>query len=155
MRRYLIILWLIFNPSLHFQGGCKHEISMSKGELSSPHYPDYYPAKKVCRTITLESNATKTLGFSYSGMCVDFLHNTWPSDKAAVHRVWAGAAPGVRLWPHRGVWRPHHQPADHGQVLRLQAAPPPHRHREHHAPRVQVRRFSSEKGLDIENYFHL
>ena len=29
------------------QGGCKHEISMSKGELASPHYPDYYPAKKV------------------------------------------------------------------------------------------------------------
>ena len=29
------------------EGGCKHEISAAKGEISSPHYPDYYPAKKV------------------------------------------------------------------------------------------------------------
>ena len=102
------------------------------------------PLKRFA-VITLESNAMKTPGF-YSGMCLDILHHSWPPDKAALHRVWAGASPGVRLWPHRGVWRAHDQPADHGQVLRLQAAPPPHRHREHLAPRVQVRRFSPTKG---------
>ena len=30
------------------EGGCKHEISASNGDISSPHYPDYYPAKKDC-----------------------------------------------------------------------------------------------------------
>lgn len=30
------------------EGGCKHEIKAAKGEISSPHYPDYYPAKKEC-----------------------------------------------------------------------------------------------------------
>ena len=25
----------------------QHEITSTKGEISSPHYPDYYPAKKV------------------------------------------------------------------------------------------------------------
>ncbi|XP_023349117.1 tolloid-like protein 1 [Eurytemora carolleeae] len=30
------------------EGGCKHEISGNRGEISSPHYPDYYPAKKEC-----------------------------------------------------------------------------------------------------------
>ena len=35
---------------------------------------------------------------------------------------------------------------------RLQAAPPPHRHRELDAPGIQVRRFSPEKG---RYYFHI
>ena len=30
------------------EGGCKHEVTSPGGELSSPHYPDYYPAKKDC-----------------------------------------------------------------------------------------------------------
>jgi len=30
------------------EGGCKHEVTASRGEISSPHYPDYYPAKKEC-----------------------------------------------------------------------------------------------------------
>ena len=30
------------------EGGCKHEVSDASGELSSPHFPDYYPAKKDC-----------------------------------------------------------------------------------------------------------
>jgi len=30
------------------EGGCKHEVTSPSGELSSPHYPDYYPAKKDC-----------------------------------------------------------------------------------------------------------
>merc|ERR1712088_513394 len=29
-------------------GGCKHEIVTTSGELSSPRFPDYYPAKKDC-----------------------------------------------------------------------------------------------------------
>ena len=42
-----IISRYLHNVHCVLQGGCKHEISMSKGELASPHYPDYYPAKKV------------------------------------------------------------------------------------------------------------
>jgi tolkin protein len=30
------------------EGGCKHEISDPSGSLSSPHFPDSYPAKKDC-----------------------------------------------------------------------------------------------------------
>lgn len=30
------------------EGGCKHEITTAAGDLASPHYPDYYPAKKDC-----------------------------------------------------------------------------------------------------------
>jgi len=30
------------------EGGCKHEVNQPSGEISSPHYPDYYPAKKEC-----------------------------------------------------------------------------------------------------------
>ena len=29
------------------EGGCKHEVTAAQGELTSPHFPDYYPAKKV------------------------------------------------------------------------------------------------------------
>ncbi len=29
------------------EGGCKHEVTASLGEIASPHFPDYYPAKKV------------------------------------------------------------------------------------------------------------
>ena len=28
--------------------GCKHEISSPEGEITSPHFPDFYPAKKDC-----------------------------------------------------------------------------------------------------------
>ncbi|GAB6021030.1 hypothetical protein CHUAL_003667 [Chamberlinius hualienensis] len=30
------------------EGGCKHEITTAVGEVSSPGYPDYYPARKDC-----------------------------------------------------------------------------------------------------------
>jgi hypothetical protein len=30
------------------EGGCKHEITDSLGDISSPHFPDSYPAKKDC-----------------------------------------------------------------------------------------------------------
>merc|ERR1712117_377383 len=30
------------------EGGCKHEVTAAQGELTSPHFPDYYPAKKDC-----------------------------------------------------------------------------------------------------------
>ena len=33
------------------EGGCKHEISAAKGDIASPHFPDYYPAKKVRRSV--------------------------------------------------------------------------------------------------------
>ena len=29
------------------EGGCKHEVTAAQGELTSPHFPDYYPAKKA------------------------------------------------------------------------------------------------------------
>ena len=63
-----------------------------------------------------------------TGVCLDLLHDPRTQDQAVVHGVRAGAPPGVRLRPHRGVRRAHNQPADHGQVLWLQAAPPSHCH---------------------------
>ncbi|XP_055699503.1 dorsal-ventral patterning protein tolloid isoform X2 [Phlebotomus papatasi] len=30
------------------EGGCKHEITSPSGQIFSPNYPDYYPAKKDC-----------------------------------------------------------------------------------------------------------
>jgi len=30
------------------EGGCKHEITTSSGEVFSPNYPDYYPSRKNC-----------------------------------------------------------------------------------------------------------
>lgn len=30
------------------EGGCKHEISKPRGNISSPNYPDFYPSKRDC-----------------------------------------------------------------------------------------------------------
>ena len=47
---FIIILGYVLHDNNHDckEGGCKHEISTSNGDISSPHYPDYYPAKKDC-----------------------------------------------------------------------------------------------------------
>lgn len=30
------------------EGGCKHEITAPRGNITSPNYPDFYPSKKDC-----------------------------------------------------------------------------------------------------------
>ena len=81
--------WIISGYVLHEndhdckEGGCKHEINSPNGEISSPHYPDYYPAKKDCvwiftttpgHRIKLVSysriNALERLGCEISGFCL-------------------------------------------------------------------------------------
>ena len=47
---YFLLLGYVLHENDHDckEGGCKHEVTSPSGELSSPHYPDYYPAKKDC-----------------------------------------------------------------------------------------------------------
>ena len=61
------------------EGGCKHEINSPNGEISSPHYPDYYPAKKDCVWIFTTTPGHRIKLVSYS-----LILQTW-SDKIIVH----------------------------------------------------------------------
>ena len=59
------------------EGGCKHEISASNGDISSPHYPDYYPAKKDCVWIfsTTPGHRIKLVSSTQCGKLI-FFHAT-------------------------------------------------------------------------------
>ena len=77
--------WIISGYVLHEndhdckEGGCKHEINSPNGEISSPHYPDYYPAKKDCVWIF-----TTTPGHRIKLVSCSFLLKTG-SDKIIVY----------------------------------------------------------------------
>ena len=67
----------------------------SRGEISSPHYPDYYPAKKV-RFLKI---LLFFINFHSLGVRVDFLNDARTSYQASLHRIWVGTSPGVDVLP--------------------------------------------------------
>ena len=90
----------------------------------------------------------------FEGVRVDLLHDPRPQNQAQVHRVRAGAPPGVRLRPHRRLQRSHHGQADTGQVLWVQAPPSSDRQREHDVAGLQIRRLCAEEGKTLSEKFH-
>lgn len=49
------------------EGGCKHEISVPKGNITSPNYPEFYPSKKDCiwHFITTPGHRIKLVRVNY------------------------------------------------------------------------------------------
>ena len=82
------------------EGGCKHEISASKGDITSPHFPDYYPAKKVRsvgRTVgpQFQAHSLLTRWGVVAGLRVGVHDDPRPQDQVGFQRVRDGATSGI------------------------------------------------------------
>ena len=77
------------------EGGCKHEVTAAQGELTSPHFPDYYPAKKARGRTNLERVFSRTYPCPVSGLRVGVHDHARPQDQVGFHRVRDGTAPGI------------------------------------------------------------
>ena len=128
------------------EGGCKHEITSPSGEMSSPHYPDYYPAKKDCVWIftTTPGHRIKLVftSFEMEPHQVELQHSLW-----LLLLVQSGNSVGMCLWSHCGIWWSHDRCPDSGQVLWLEVAPPCGCLRQPDVAGFQIWCFSAKKGV--------